>query len=136
LREFKGVYRMKVFRRSGKTLSIPSRHFEGIGQFEDRGPQYREFLHHLHEGCVRANPGIEYVVGSTLLYWMGWIFLLLGTVLGGGMAASPFVGIDRPHVWNLWMIPALFGVGASFVLQGRVRRYEPDAIPAKFLPEG
>ncbi len=135
-REFQGIFRLKIARNHGKTLSIPSRHFVAMGRFEDRGDEYGELVRQLHAGCHAANPDVVLVSGSTLMYWMGWLFVALGTVLVAGMAFGWMIGMDNPPWRSLWMLPILYAVGTSFVVQGRTKRHEADAIPPKFLPGG
>ncbi len=136
LREFAGIYRMKVSRRRGRTLSIPSRHFEAVGQFEDRGPQYAEFVRTLHAECHRVTPRTRFVAGSTFLFWLGWFFVVCGAALGllllQDMAAAPWA----PPLKLVWILPMMAVVGASLIVQGRRVRYEHHSIPAKFLPGG
>lgn len=132
--ELQGVYTMRIVRRSGRTIIVPARHFEGVGRFEDRAADYAAFVRRFHELAVAHGADIRFVSGSSVLYWLGWFFLVFGALFAAfliyalGWSDKP---IPRPM---FGITPVTLLVGAGFVKQGGTRVYDPRAIPAKLLP--
>lgn len=86
----------------GPAIMIASRHFLGIGSFEDRSDTYDVFVTELVQCVAAANPAATFVRGMPLLLWSIWAILyatlslawpvagagLLLTLLGEGIFAS------------------------------------------------
>jgi hypothetical protein len=132
-----GAWTVRIERGAGKAISIPSRHYVRLGQFEDRGPEYVAFVRRLHEASSAANPQIRFVAGSTSLYWIGWTLVvvagLLGVMLLGVLAVK---APDTPPWRVVFSLPVVFLVGGAFIRQGRGKVYDPRALPKNLLPPG
>jgi hypothetical protein len=132
-----GAWTTRIERGSGKTITIPSRHFAGLGQFESRGSEYAAFVKRLHKASRAANPQIRFVAGSTSLYWVGWFLVIVTGLLGVGLLVALAVGGPRtPPLRVVFAVPIALLVGVAFIRQGLAKTYDPRALPKNLLPPG
>lgn len=129
-----GVYSADIATLDGERVRLTSRHVVGFGRFEDRGAEYARFLHALIEAAARARPDVELLAGSSLLYWLGWVLVVVGTAMALGVVAAMAMGRGMPPLRGLFVLPVAFVMGIGFVRQGRATKFAPDAPPAAFLP--
>lgn len=133
--EMPGAWTVRIVRGAGKTITIPSRHFVGFGQFQERGPEYVAFVRRLHEASSAANPQIRFIAGSTVLYWIGWILVVVTGLLGAILLGALAVGGPRTPPWRVvFSVPVALLVGSAFIRQGRAKTYGPRALPGNLLP--
>jgi hypothetical protein len=130
--ELPGVFTARVARHGGATITIPSRHFLGLGRFEDRSAEYARFVGQLLASCPRGTT--RFVAGSSLLYLLGWT-VIVGALLLGGLFVFGLATTSKPPPWRvLWTIPLCFVVGGAFLRQGRTKLFDPAQPPAKVFP--
>lgn len=131
--EMHGVYTTHVRRHAGKTLMIPSRHFKSLGVFDDRTTEYVPFVRALLDACRLASPTTRLSAGSSLLYVLGWILLVVGI---GFCIAVAVASIARglPPLRMLFVLPVTIFMGLGFVRQGRARAIGTDGPPPEVLP--
>ena len=129
-----GVFSVRIKPFEGAAVTIPSRHFKGVGQFEDRHAEYVAFLSELHRASRKASAGILFVAGSSVLYGLGWVFLVAATLFGVALVYGLMFVPTPPPLRAFISVPLLIVVGGAFVKQGAAKRYDPSAPPAKFLP--
>jgi len=122
---YQGLYFASVFSAQGKHTII-SRSISGLGRSQNKLEEYRYFLKELHDKLSRANPDVAYTAGSTFFWVMGWIFI--------GVGVSDFVLRYGFDLWETLKNGCMIVMGISIILLGRSRRYNPDAIPPKFVP--
>ena len=134
--EMSGIYSIRITPKSGNVITVPARHFEGLGRFEERYEAYTAFAHKLHQAVYARNPGVVFSGGSSIFYWLGWAFLVFGVLFGAIIAYALVVGFEgkAPPRMLYFIAPLLFLVGGGFVKQGGTKRYPPDALPLKLLP--
>jgi hypothetical protein len=133
--EMPGAWTVRIERGEGKTITVPSRHFVALGQFESRGPEYVAFLRRLHELSSAKNPQIRFVAGSTVLYWVGWFLVVVTGLLGVGLLVALAVGgPNTPPLRVVASVPIALLVGIAFIRQGRAKTYDPRALPKDLLP--
>jgi hypothetical protein len=131
-----GAWTARIERGAGKAITIPSRHFVGLGKFEDRGPEYVAFVRRLHEASSAANPQIHFVAGSTSLYWIGWILVVVAGLLSAMLIGVLAVKGRAPPLQVVLSVPVVIVVGVAFIRQGRGKAYDPRALPKDLLPPG
>lgn len=131
--ELPDVFSAFVSREGGKTLRITSRHFRGIGRFDDRRGEYSAFVRLLLGSIAEARTGTKFTVGSSLLYWIGWIFVAVAIAMVGlvGLAAMTR---GLPPQRMLFVLPVSFFLGYGFLRQGRARPFDPAHPPDELLP--
>ncbi len=132
-----GVFSADIRVESGPALRLTSRHFLGLGRFEDRGPAYGAFMRALVAACGRINPTTELLAGSSLLYGLGWVLVVLAIVMGLLVGAALLFGATNgrpPPVSGLLVLPLALVVGGGFIRQGRGKTFVPTEPPARFLP--
>jgi hypothetical protein len=133
-----GMFSAEIRSDAGATLRLTSRHFLGVGRFEDRGPDYAAFVRALVAKTARAQPSVELVAGSSLLFWIGWVLLLmvgiLGVMLIVGFATGALADRPRPPIGGLVSVPLGVVIGGGFVRQGRAKTFVASDPPAAFLP--
>lgn len=128
MQEFPGVFRTNVYHRGeGGPVSIPSRHFVGVGQFEDRRTEYAAFVNELSLAASGLNPRILFVGGSSLLFWVAALNVpTVAFCLWLGVAR----GQQRGLVAALFLVPLIVAMGR----QGRTKSYDPRHPPARWMP--
>jgi hypothetical protein len=129
-----GVFSVRIKPFEGASVTIPSRHFKGVGQFEDRNADYVAFLSTLHRASRAASPRILFVAGSSVLNVLGWVFLVIAALFGVGLVYGLMFVPTPPPLRAFISVPLLIVVGGAFVKQGAAKPYDPSAPPAKFLP--
>jgi len=132
--EMPGIYSIFVHRDGGSTIRIPSRHFLGLGRFDDRVTEYAAFVRALLAACVDAGSKARITAGSSALYVLGWITIAMGIV---GVAIVLIGSIMRqmlPPLRGLLVVPVAFFVGFGLVRQGGRRAVDPSAPPASVFP--
>lgn len=132
-----GVFSADIRVESGPALRLTSRHFLGLGRFEDRGPAYGAFMRALVAASGRVNPSTELLAGSSLLYWLGWVMVVLAIGMGLLVGAALLFGATSgrpPPLGGLLVLPLALVVGGGFIRQGRGKTFMPTEPPARFLP--
>ena len=133
-RDLPGVFSVIVRPTRGAVVTVPSRHFEAIGVFQARDAEYAAFLAELHRGVAAANPRARFVAGASWLFVFGVVELVFGLALAALFAHSALLA-GRPVPRRAIAVPPIvIAIAALFIAQGRAKPYEPDAIPAKFVP--
>ena len=130
--EMADVYSVRV-RHDHGTLTIPSRHFVGVGRFESRAPDYRAFVAALSAACA-ASGRTRFIAGSSILFAVGVVTLVMGALLAVGFIAGLAMGKGNPQWRVLFVIPVALAVGVGFLRQGAARSYDPASPPAHLLP--
>ena len=133
-----GMYSIEVRSDDGPPLRITSRHFLGLGRFEDRGPDYTAFARALIAATGRAQPAVELIAGSSLLFGIGWVLLvmvgILGVMLLAAFATGALAERGPPPLSGIITIPLGLVIGGGFVRQGRAATFVASDPPQKFLP--
>lgn len=131
--ELPGVLSVFVKRRGGSTLRITSRHFVGLGRFDERVAEYSAFVRALCEAVASAKTSTRFTMGSSLLYVVGWVLVVLAiafTVLVDVAALTR----GLPPLRVLFVLPVALFVGFGFVRQGHARPFDPAHPPTHLLP--
>jgi len=130
--ELPGAWSLRIERKSGSTITVPARHFVGVGNFELRTEEYRAFVEALHRGCA-TNRSIRYVTGSSGLFVLAAVLLVAHVLVGAVLLHGLMNGTPPPR--RLWGAVG-FGVLVSLAIgwQGRAKPYDPAAPPERFLP--
>jgi hypothetical protein len=129
-----GVFSVRIKPFEGAAVTIPSRHFKGVGQFEERNAEYVAFLGELHRAGRAASPRILFVAGSSVLYGLGWFFLVVAALFGVALVYGLMFVPTPPPLRAFLSVPLLIVVGGAFIKQGAAKTYDPSAPPPKFLP--
>lgn len=133
-----GMFMTEIRSEMGPMLRLSSRHFLGVGRFEDRGAQYAAFVRALIAATGRAQPSVELIAGSSLLFWIGWVLLIMVGVLGVMLLYAFVTGLfasrGTPPIGGIISVPLGVVIGGGFVRQGRAKTFGPGDPPAKFLP--
>jgi len=131
-----GAYTMRVRSRSARTVTIPSRHFAGVGQFHDRSHEYVAFVRALHDASSKANPSIRYTAGSSVFYAAGWFLVVAAVVMCLGLVYGVLFVTKPPPLQVFFVVPMALLVGGGFVRQGRAKPYDPSSLPERLIPLG
>lgn len=132
-----GMFGAELLADDGPMVRITSRHFLGVGRFEDRGPDYAAFVRALIAATAQAQPTVELRAGSSLLFWLGWVLLGMVAVLGVMLLAAFAMGMTGerpPPLSGIITIPLGVVIGGGFVRQGRARSFSAAEPPPAFLP--
>jgi hypothetical protein len=132
--EAPGAWTARMKRASGPAITIPSRHFVGLGRFEQRGDEYVRFLESLHRASRAVNPRVRYVAGSSALFALGIGFVIFAALFCVAIVAGILWGPKNPPFRILFIVPVLLVVGLGFITQGRTVLYDPESLPGRFLP--
>ena len=125
LLSMQGICYTYLWTPQGK-IKIQSRSVRGPGRYEDKPTEYKLFVQELHEKLAKANRNTVYAAGSTAIFIMGWVLVVLGL---SGLVLRWGFGLR-----GTLPIALSAGLGLPLVLLGRVKSYSPDALPAKYLP--
>ncbi|MBX3200224.1 MAG: hypothetical protein KF850_04880 [Labilithrix sp.] len=132
--ELPGAWTLHIRRRGGGTIVVPARHFVGFGQFELRAREYRAFVDQLGRACRAANPGVRYTRGSSGLFVLGVVLLVMLGALGVMLVYGLATGHGPPRRSVFVAVPAGLLVAVAFLKQGRAKPFDPAAIPEELLP--
>jgi len=89
----------QIVMRKGGSLILPSGHYTGFAEFEDRTETYEPFIRALAAALSRSNPDAKYLRGYERSS------LLLGAMLG-----TTFL------VFMIMLMPVVFAVGAAAII--------------------
>ncbi|MBV9245015.1 MAG: hypothetical protein JO366_09400 [Methylobacteriaceae bacterium] len=111
----------------GRTISLRSTSFAGLGRFEDRSAAYQAFVGSLVARAAAANPGINFIGGPSRAVW--WCYLVVAAAAVLLLAASALalisgalpVGSAAPLAIVALFLPTCWGV----VRRGGPRRFDP-----------
>jgi hypothetical protein len=130
--EMAGIYSVHITRDGGATIRIPSRHFRGLGKFDDRVAEYATFVRALLTAAKEA--GARVTAGSSALYVLGWITIAMGVVAVAMVVIGSIVRGELPPVRGLFVLPIAFFVGIGFLRQGGRRPVDPASPPPAVFP--
>jgi hypothetical protein len=127
-------YRCRIRLANGGRLLLSNQHYLGLGRFEDRGPEYAEFVRALHRRLQGHKAVFEQGVGR-FAYWAMWglgssVGLLLGIFLLVGALDGDFLLVFGALAGFLPLGSLVY----LFLIRNRPRPYRPDAIPPELLP--
>ncbi len=132
--EMAEIFSTFVKREGGSTLRITSRHFRGLGRFDDRRAEYGAFVRSLLGAVAETQASTRFTLGSSLLYWLGWVLVVLGIAFTGLVIVAMASRGALPPLRSLFVLPVIFVVGGGFVRQGRARPFDPMHPPSDLLP--
>ena len=132
--EMADIFSTFVKREGGGTLRITSRHFRGLGKFDDRRAEYGAFIRSLVRAVAEAHASARFTLGSSLLYWLGWVLVVLGVAFTGLVVVASASRGALPPLRMLFVLPVVFFMGGGFVRQGRARAFDPMHPPSELLP--
>ena len=128
-----GVFNVYVKRHGGSTLMIPSRHFHGIGRFDDRGAEYAAFIRELLDATAKASSTTRFTAGSSMFFVAGWLLVAVGVFFSIAVAVASF-SRGLPPLRMLFFLPAAIFMGLGFARQGRARAFDPASPPPELMP--
>lgn len=131
--EMPGVYTTYIRRHAGKTLMIPSRHFKSLGVFDDRRADYAAFAGALLAACAKASPTTRLTAGSSALYFIGWILIVIGIAFSIAVLVAS-IARGLPPLRMLFVLPVAIFMGLGFLRQGRARPIDPASPPPEVFP--
>ena len=76
-----GFARCVVCPTHGRAVVVASRHFVGLGNFEDRSDSFTEFTDALVARVAAANPATVFRAGMPVALWLTWVFIALASVV-------------------------------------------------------
>jgi len=121
--------------RRGRAIVLSSKHFIGLGRFEDRSATFRPFVDTLLARLGSANPRAQLLAGMPPVLWWTWVALLAAVAL---VTPVFFVIIVRELVaGRALQMPAVmsgllvFGAALGIVSYARVLRRNR---PRRFTP--
>lgn len=127
-----------VFRHnsSGDTIVVDNMHFEGIGRFSARSPEYAGFIRGALSFAHAARPDAKYRGGTGMVSYGAQAGLAAATLLLVAYAIMTF-GLGGMVVWiKLALIAVLTVLVLRWAIRARPGRLNPLDIDTRFLPEG
>ena len=121
--------------RRGRAIVLSSRHFIGLGRFEDRSTTFLPFVDTLLARLGSANPGARLLAGMPPVLWWAWVALLAAVALVTPLFIVVIVqelvagrALQMPAVLSCLLV---FGAALGIVSYARVLRRNR---PRRFTP--
>lgn len=113
----------------GRSLTIDSAHFRGVGDFEDRRASFTPFAHACIEAIAAANPKARASVGATPLAYAAQLLFALAML---ALLALVLIALPiplGPLVWlKLALLAAVAPVALLWTVKSRPRRSRLDVL--------
>ena len=120
-----GVYFAYVKTPQGK-FTVLSRSITGVGRFKDNYQEYKEFIQAFHEKLADANPQVRLIAGSTTMFILGLILVLLSIA---AVILQVGFGLRGALRFGLTIV-----IAVPLIILGRTKTYKADSVPEKYLP--